>query len=88
MKTLAQLKSESVWIRQRIEGGEGKLKDVLKRIRINMKIDEIEKKLLRTAMWLLIGAVVFVSGCQTVKGIAGDSGWILTKVADNIQTEK
>lgn len=72
MKTLAQLKSESVWIRQRVEGGEGTLRDVLKRIRILEAIEKIEKKLIRTAMWALIGAVVFVSGCGTVEGLRQD----------------
>ncbi len=28
-----------------------------------------------------------LSGCQTVKGIAGDTGWLLTNLAENITTE-
>ena len=71
-KTLAQLKSESVWIRQRIHGGEGTLKDILKRIKINIKIANIEKKLVRTAMWLIVSAVILVSGCGTLEGMRQD----------------
>ncbi len=53
----------------------------------NVNKCDLKVRMARTAMWLLIGAVVFVSGCQTMKGIAGDSGWMLTKLADNITTE-
>lgn len=48
---------------------------------------DLQTRILRTAMWLIVSAVIFVSGCQTVKGIAGDSGWMLTKLADNITTK-
>lgn len=36
---------------------------------------------------LLILGVLYLAGCQTVKGVAGDSAWLLQKTADNIQTE-
>lgn len=31
--------------------------------------------------------ILALSGCQTAKGITGDSGWILTKLSNNIQTQ-
>lgn len=41
-------------------------------------------------LWTLVGIISLMSGfgCQTMKGIAGDSGWMLTKLADNIQTQE
>ena len=36
---------------------------------------------------LLILGVLYLAGCQTVKGMAGDSAWLLQKTADNITTE-
>ena len=36
---------------------------------------------------LVLAVVMLLSGCQTVKGICGDSAWILQETADNIQTE-
>ncbi len=36
---------------------------------------------------LILGIVYLLTGCQTVKGIAGDSAWLLQKTADNITTE-
>jgi len=39
------------------------------------------------AMLLGFVALVLSPGCQTVKGVAGDSAWILQKTADNIQPE-
>ena len=39
-------------------------------------------------LWgMLMGWIALVAGCQTVKGMAGDSAWILQKTADNIQLE-
>ncbi len=53
----------------------------------------ILKAIKRAEAWLLWGIVclilfVAIQGCQTAKGIAGDSGWLLTKLSQNIQTEK
>jgi len=37
---------------------------------------------------LVLLAILFCSqGCQTIKGVTGDAGWILTELSDNIQTE-
>ena len=87
MSKLTQLKSEVVTLRNKIETNRGCLQDVLDLNRKRKLIKKMQSFFIRTAMWMLIGAIVFVSGCQTVKGIAGDSGWILTKVSDNITTE-
>lgn len=44
--------------------------------------------LMRTLEVLLIlGILYLVQGCQTVKGITGDSAWLLQKASDNIQTD-
>ena len=45
-------------------------------------------KILERALevFLILG-ILYLAGCQTVKGIAGDSAWLLQKTADNIQTE-
>ncbi len=37
---------------------------------------------------ILVLAILFVSGCQTLKGVTGDTGWMLTKLSENINTEK
>jgi len=37
---------------------------------------------------LLVLLSIVCSSCQTVKGVTGDMGWILTKTSDNIQIEK
>ena len=37
---------------------------------------------------LLACLILSIGGCQTAKGITGDSGWILTKLSDNIQTQE
>jgi len=40
-------------------------------------------------VWILVMALgVLLLGCQTIKGAAGDTAWLLQKGADNIQTEK
>lgn len=36
---------------------------------------------------MMTAFIVLVSGCQTARGMAGDSAWLLQKAADNIQTE-
>ena len=36
---------------------------------------------------LILGILYLASGCQTVKGIAGDTAWLLQKTSDNITTE-
>ncbi len=46
----------------------------------------------RKIWWIEVGLlaclILAIGGCQTVKGITGDSGWLLTKLSQNIQTEK
>lgn len=37
---------------------------------------------------LVLAVVLFVSGCQTLKGSLADSAWIAQKLSDNINTEK
>lgn len=87
MSKLTELKGEVVTLRNKIETNRGCLQDVLDLNKKRKLIKKFERFFIRTAMWMIVSAVIFVSGCQTAKGIAGDSGWILTKVADNIQTE-
>jgi predicted small secreted protein len=45
-------------------------------------------RLVVMAVIAIVLAAIFVSGCQTLKGVTGDSGWILTKLSDNIQTQE
>lgn len=37
---------------------------------------------------LIVIASIFLTGCQTAKGVMGDTAWLIQKGADNIQTEK
>lgn len=37
---------------------------------------------------VLVLVSIFLSGCQTLKGVTGDSGWILTKLSDNINIQE
>lgn len=37
---------------------------------------------------VLLAIMFWSQGCQTVKGVSGDAGWILTKVSDNIVIEQ
>ncbi len=38
---------------------------------------------------IVLATIIFVTtGCQTVKGVTGDAGWILTKVSENIKVEQ
>ena len=39
-----------------------------------------------TALVLL--SIVLTAGCQTLKGVTGDTGWMLTKLSDNIQVQE
>jgi len=88
MSKLTELKGEVVTLRNKIKANKGCLQDVLDLNRKRKLVKKFERFFIRTAMWMLIGAAVFVSGCQTMKGATGDAGWILTRVSDNIQTEK
>lgn len=36
----------------------------------------------------LILGILYLAGCQTVKGVAGDSAWLLQKASDNIVVEQ
>lgn len=56
--------------------------DLLKVSRAGLKF--CEKRLL----YIVIAVILFLSGCQTVKGVTGDAGWILTELSDNIQTQE
>lgn len=46
----------------------------------------------RMMIWIINIAVILqivcCTGCQTVKGITGDAGWILTKTSENITIDK
>ena len=56
-------------------------------LRMSRRICEaIEERILVVLLLVLIS--ILASGCQTAKGITGDSGWILTKLSKNIQTEQ
>ena len=37
---------------------------------------------------ILVLASIVLTSCQTVKGLTGDAGWILTKTSNNIQIEQ
>ena len=37
---------------------------------------------------VLVLVILFTSGCQTAKGVMGDTAWLLQSGADNIQTER
>lgn len=37
---------------------------------------------------LILALVWILSGCQTVKGVCGDSAWLLQRTADNITVDK
>ena len=39
-------------------------------------------------LWgMLMGWLSLTAGCQTVKGVTGDTAWILQKTSDNITTD-
>ena len=88
MSKLTELKGEVVTLRNKIESNRATLQDVLDLNRKRKLVEKMQRFFIKTSMWLLVSAVILVSGCQTVKGIAGDSGWILTKMSDNIQTQE
>ena len=52
---------------------------------------EIYRRETRTLRSLLAGVacllLITIAGCQTVKGVTGDAGWILTELSENITTE-
>jgi len=41
----------------------------------------------RLGLLLILLSLGLLQGCQTVKGVTGDAGWILTELSDNIITE-
>lgn len=45
-------------------------------------------RLIVMAVIAIVIASIVLSGCQTVKGVTGDAGWILTELSDNIQTQE
>lgn len=70
---------------------EGKLQ-IIEELSCEMEHREAETaKRLRgvviTVNILVLASILFCTGCQTVKGVTGDAGWILTELSDNIQTE-
>ena len=47
----------------------------------------------RVKVWVIVVNIavllsIFTSGCQTAKGVMGDTGWFLTRMSDNINTEQ
>ncbi len=46
------------------------------------------ERLALMAIIALILVAILLTGCQTLKGVTGDTGWMLTKLSDNINTEK
>jgi hypothetical protein len=38
-------------------------------------------------LWIVAVVLLFVAGCQTLKGVQGDAAWLLQTGADNISTE-
>ncbi|KKN55599.1 hypothetical protein LCGC14_0580710 [marine sediment metagenome] len=47
----------------------------------------IAKSKRRLGLLLILLCLSLVQGCQTVKGVTGDAGWILTELSDNISTK-
>lgn len=82
--TLAELKGEKVRLRDELEGGDEKMRTLVDYLKVSRRVKELESYLL----WGLVIAVLFIGGCQTFKGAAGDSAWMLQKLSDNVQTEK
>ena len=37
---------------------------------------------------LILLAMLSQAGCQTMKGVTGDAGWLLTELSDNIQVKE
>lgn len=53
----------------------------------NVKVEVLIVKLTLAFITFLV-LLTIVAGCQTVKGVAGDTGWILTKMSENIVVEQ
>ena len=71
---------------------EGKLQ-VIGELSLEMERREAEahRRILSAAFAvnvLVLAVIIFVSGCQTLKGVTGDTGWMLTKLSDNIQVQE
>ena len=39
---------------------------------------------MKNLLWIVAVVVLFLAGCQTLKGLQGDSAWLLQTGADNI----
>ena len=60
------------------------------------RLAQVSNKIRHVESWLLWGIVAvlvfsmgfFHGSCQTYKGITGDTGWLLTRMSDNIVIEK
>ncbi len=46
-------------------------------------MNELGKKLIEAVV--ILGVVLLMTGCGTIKGMAGDTAWLLQTAADNIQ---
>ena len=47
----------------------------------------IAKSKRKLGLLVVLLCLCLMQGCQTVKGVTGDAGWILTELSDNITTE-
>jgi len=85
MSKLTELKGEVVTLRNKIKNNKATLQDVLDLNRKRKLVEKMQRFFIKTSMWLLVSAVIFVSGCQTMRGALNDSAWLLQKGADNIR---
>lgn len=56
--------------------------------RLTAHIIEKGKGKRRLKLLVVLLCLCLMQGCQTVKGVTGDAGWILTELSDNISTDK
>ena len=53
------------------------------------ELKRVEGIILRgAAVVIVLVAMLVCQGCMTAKGITGDSGWFLTKLSENIQSQE
>lgn len=67
------------------------------RAALGKAVQGLENEMYRRELVVVRSAVVaitvlvllsIIAGCQTAKGITGDSGWFLTKLSENIQPQE
>ena len=46
-------------------------------------MNELGKRLIEAVV--ILGVVLLMAGCRTMKGMGGDAAWLLQTAADNIQ---